>query len=68
MDIDKFENLINKADLVLRPRALIVNPSDKQMIIEAMPNIEREFKIYESELIEKGEALIMNRQEIEGRL
>ena len=58
MDI---EYLLKKADLALRPQALFINPSDRSLIIEGIPDIEDKLKIYESDIIEKGTAYLMDR-------
>lgn len=62
MDISE---LIKAADLALRSQALVINPSDKAFILEAMPEIEERFKIYESDIVRKGEFFLMDRKYIE---
>ena len=62
MDI---KEMLKKADLVLRPQALLINPSDRSFILEATPDIEDKFKIYESDIVEKGKIYLIDRQYIE---
>ena len=62
MDISEF---IKAADLALRPQALVINPSDKAFILEAMPDIEERVKIYESDIVRKGDIFLMDRKYFE---
>lgn len=62
MDITK---MLKSADLVLRPHALVINPSDKSLILEAMPDIEERVKIYESDIVRKGDIFLMDRKYFE---
>ena len=62
MDISE---LIKAVDLALRPQALVINPSDKAFILEAMPDIEERVKIYESDIVRKGDIFLMDRKYFE---
>ena len=62
MDISE---LIKAVDLALRPQALLFNPSDKALILEAMPDIEDKLKLYEFDIIEKGTIYLIDRKYIE---
>jgi hypothetical protein len=57
MTIDEIRQLLNKADLMLHPNILFVNPSDAKIIRDAIPNIDRKIIIEESNYIETGKEL-----------
>ena len=57
--------MLKAADLALRPQALVINPSDKAFILEAMPDIEDKLKLYEFDIIEKGTIYLIDREYIE---
>lgn len=59
------KELLKDADLVLRPNALFINPADRELILEAMPEVKDQYKIYMSGIVEKGKIYIMKRKDIE---
>ena len=65
MTIDKIKQALHKADLALRPWCVFANPTDAKAIREALPRIEEEVVIQETELIESGKAIVMKREELE---
>ena len=62
---ESLKRLFDSADLVLRPLALLINTKDKNLIVEAMPDIEEKAKIYESEEVTPGSMYIINRNKLE---
>jgi hypothetical protein len=64
MTIDEIRQVLNKADLMLRPNILFVNPSDAKIIRDAIPNIDRKIIIEESNYIETGKSYLMGRRSL----
>ena len=64
MTIDEIRQVLNKADLMLRPNILFVNPSDAKIIRDAIPNIDRKIIIEESNYIETGKSYLMDRRSL----
>jgi hypothetical protein len=64
MTIDEIRQVLNKADLMLRPNILFVNPSDAKIIRDAIPNIDSKIIIEESNYIETGKGYLMNRKSL----
>ena len=62
---DELMNALKKADIVLRPRALVLNPKDKDLILKSVPDIEKNYKLIESEIVQEGTIYIVNRRDIE---
>lgn len=65
MTIEEIKQAIRKADLQLRPNILFVNPSDAKTIKDAIPEIEKTIVIQETEYIESGKAVVMDREILE---
>jgi hypothetical protein len=64
MTLDEIRQALNKADLMLRPNILFVNPSDAKIIRDAIPNIDMKIIIEESNYIETGKSYLMNRKSL----
>ena len=62
---DELMNALKKADIVLRPRVLILNPKDKDLILKSVPDIEKNYKLTESEIVQEGTIYVVNRRDIE---
>lgn len=62
MTIDEIKQALNKADLILRPNIIFVNPSDTKAIKDAFPEIEEKIVLKESERVEKGKAYVIDRR------
>ena len=62
MTIDEIKQALHKADLILRPNIIFVNPSDAQPIKDAVPEIDEKIVIKESEFVERGKAYVMDRR------
>lgn len=62
---DELMSALKKADILLRPRAFVLNPKDKDLILKSVPDIEKNFRLIESEVIEEGTIYIVNRRDIE---
>ena len=60
MTIDEIRQVLNKADLMLRPNILFVNPSDAKIIRDAIPDIDKKVILAESHYIETGKSYLMD--------
>lgn len=65
MSIDEIKQAMHKADLQLRPWIVFANPSDARSIREALPRIEEEVVIQETDAIESGKAIAIEREKLE---
>lgn len=65
MKIDEIKQTLHKADLVLRPWIVFANPTDVKAIREALPRIEEEVLIQETNAIESGKAIAIEREKLE---
>lgn len=62
MTIDEIKQALHKADLILRPNVLFVNPLDAKTIKDAFPEIEEEMVLKESEFVDEGKAYVIDRR------
>lgn len=65
MTIEEIKQALHKADLALRPWIVFASPSDAKAIREALPRIEEEVVIQETEAIESGKAIAIERKKLE---
>lgn len=65
MTIDEIKQAFHKADLMLRHWIVFASPSDAKTIKEALPRIEEEVIIQETEAIESGKAIAIEREKLE---
>ena len=65
MKIEEIKQALHKADLALRPWIVFASPSDAKAIKEALPRIEEEVVIQETEAIESGKAIAIEREKLE---
>ena len=65
MTIEEIKRTLHKADLALRPWIVFASPSDAKAIKEAFPRIEEEVIIQETEAIENGKAIAIEREKLE---
>lgn len=63
--IEEIKRALYKVDLVLRPKIVFMNPLDAKTIKDAFPEIEKMIVIQETEAIESGKAVVMNRETLE---
>lgn len=63
--IEEFEQALHKADLVLRPSIVFLNPDDAEAVKEAFPRIEEEIVIQSSHYVEKGKGIVMKREDLD---
>lgn len=61
----EIKHTLERLDLKIRPKALVINPADRNLLIEAIPDLEERVKIYESNIVIKGTAYLMDREYIE---
>ena len=65
MTIEEIKQALHKADLALRPNIVFVNPKDAKAIKEALPEIEKTIVIQETDAIESGKAIAIEREKLE---
>lgn len=65
MTIEEIKQALHKADLQLRPWIVFASPSAAKAIKEALPRIEEEVVIQETEAIESGKAIAIKREKLE---
>lgn len=63
--IEEMKQALHKADLLLRPLIVFTSPSDAKAIKEALPRIEEGVVIQETEAVESGKVIIMERSKLE---
>ena len=62
MNNDELKTLLEKADLVIRPCAIVCSPKLADIIKE---NFEDKYKVFVSELVEPDKVYVMERKVIE---
>ena len=65
MSIVEIKQALHKADLALRPWIVFASQSDAKAIREALPRIEEEVVIQETEAVESGKAIAIEREKLE---
>ena len=65
MTIEEIKQALHRADLALRPWIVFASPSDARAIREALPRIEEEVVIQETDAIESGKAIAIEREKLE---
>lgn len=63
--MDMIRSKLHEVDLILRPKALIVNPIDEKMIRESIPDIESKVVIRSLKSIPEGSAYLIERSHLE---
>ena len=61
---EQLKEALTKADFILRPIVIYVNPLDEQALIEALGDIKERVIIKSCEIIERGKAYAFNRKSI----
>lgn len=56
---------IKKADIMLRPIILYVNPQDEELITKALEDVKEQIVIKPCNLVEAGKAYAFNRQDLD---
>lgn len=64
MTTDELKDFIQKADLILHPYALYVNPINAEQIRSIVKDMEQ-FKVIECDYMETGKVLIADRNRLE---
>ncbi len=62
---EEIQDALHKADLLLRPYIIFINPNDKDKILLAMPDIEKSVVLETTNALEQGQAIRINREELE---
>ena len=65
MTLKDIKETLHKLDLLKRPWIVFAHPSDVKAIKEAFPRIEEEVVIKETENVEQGKAVAVEREEFE---
>lgn len=65
MTEDDILQAVHKLDLLKRPWIVFAHPNDAKAIKEALPRIEEEVVIEETESVEQGKAVAVKREEFE---
>ena len=61
---EQLKEALRKADFILRPLVIYVNPLDEQALIEALGDMQERVVIKPCEIIERGTAYAINRKSI----
>ena len=61
---EQLKEALLKADFILRPIVIYVNPLDEQALIEALGDMQERVVIKPCEIIERGKAYAFNRKSI----
>lgn len=61
---EQLKEALLKADVILRPIVIYVNPLDEQALVEALGDIKERVVIKPCEIIERGKAYAINRKSI----
>ena len=61
---EQLKEALLKADAILRPLVIYVNPLDEQALIEALGDMQERVIIKSCEIIERGTAYAINRNAI----
>lgn len=65
MTIEEIRQVIYKADVALRPLIVFVSPSYAKALKKALPKIEEKVVIQETEFVENGKAVVVERKKLE---
>ena len=63
--IDDFKKALEKADILNRPYLVVCHPDTKGILLETYPNLEHEFVLETSELLEDNKLLLIKRTDIQ---
>lgn len=61
----EIERMLHNVDLANRPYILLLNPVDKKKILEAVPDLEELYVVYELPEISLGKAYVLDRNKME---
>ncbi len=56
---------LERADLLMRPKILCLHPKVKRELLKQFPDLEKQFVIMESELMEMDKVYMTDRKELE---
>ena len=56
---------LERADLLMRPKILYLHPKVKGKLLKQFPDMEKQFVIMESELMEMDKVYVIDRKELE---
>lgn len=67
--IETLKMALDEMDLKFRPFALFINPEDYKILMEKkdefMPGVLDDYKIYQTDLMERGKVALIKRNEME---
>lgn len=61
---EQLKEALTKADFILKPIVIYVNPLDEQALIEALGDMQEQVIIKPCEIIERGKAYAFNRKSL----
>ena len=59
---EQLKEALSKADVILRPLVIYVNPLDEQTLVEALGDMHEQVIIKRCEIIERGSALAIRKK------
>lgn len=62
--VEQLKEALLKADVILRPLVIYVNPLDEQILIEALGDLNEQVVIKPCEIIERGTVYAIKRKSI----
>ena len=60
-----FKDLLNKYDIMKRPKVIMLNPWMHEQILQAFPNIEDDYVLIADPCVDTDKAYIFDREELE---
>ena len=65
MTIEQLKQALHKIDLILRPQILFLHSDEYVEVIDAIPDIEERVNIISTKAVDKGHAILMDRNWLE---
>lgn len=65
LTVEKLQECLKEYDMIIRPKALVVSPRMKEMLLEAEPMIEQRVVLVETPACEDTTAYLMDRKDVE---
>lgn len=62
---EEIKEALHRADIIMRPTIIFINPQDKYALLQERPDIEKELVLQESELIDLGKPCMVDRKRLE---
>lgn len=65
MTEEDLKEFMHKADLIMRPNIVYINPKDKKVLLDALPDIERDVVLQTTDNVEVGKPILVDRVTME---